>query len=87
MARNAAALQIPLNDEPTVEPVDDIDSCKLVYQDGDDDDIPSDTNVYDLMDDDTMIYRSPMGHLFLNGMCIHCGDPVPGTRKHTCGEI
>lgn len=44
-----AASGIPAS---VAETVDDIDSCNEVYGEGADDDIPSDTNIYDLMDGD-----------------------------------
>jgi hypothetical protein len=33
MPRSAVALQVPLNDEPVVQTVEDIDACSTVYAD------------------------------------------------------
>lgn len=76
MPRNAVALRIPLNDEPIVEVIDDIDACDLVYAD------PID------MIEEEFCHHSPDGtHTYrLRGTrCVHCGMLHPSVRSLGCG--
>ena len=79
MPRSAAALQIPLNDEPVVESIDDIDSCDLVYDD---------PEVVDMIEEERCpVSANPIGtHLYLDHQnhCCFCAMAAPWVRRDAC---
>lgn len=78
--RSAVALRIPLNDEPVVETVDDIDACTLVYAD----DYP---DVVDMIEQEYCFLTHDHTHTYLNGelYCRACGMAHP-SRRNACGQ-
>lgn len=82
MPRNTLALRIPLNDEPIVETVDDIDACNLVYSDVDDD-----PDIVEMIEQEYCFHRDDRQHLYLNGAvhCCACGMAHPSIRN-ACGQ-